>query len=273
MTVRELLKSYEINKRSAGLSEDTIERVLLNTNMYMRDMEIRRVSQLSTESIIQWGENKLRNGTARSTMYTYYNSLRSFLKHAESVGASVSIKYERVHCKPVYKQRKALRPAEIKRIIRYADAQAETLIRLMYISGMRISEAVGLTAKDLTDTTIFIQGKGDKVRPIFITEEILEELQSLAEFNEGDCFVDNDGNKLSRKKAYYYVKKAMIKAGFGDYSPHSLRHSFATELLRKGANLLQVSKMMGHSSVEVTQIYTHLVTEDIERTHRLLTRV
>lgn len=273
MSIKEMLRSYEINKRSAGLSEETIDRVVLNTEMYVRDMAVRRMSQISTDSIISWGENKLRNGVSRSTMYTYYNSLRSFMKHAESVGAEVSIQYERIHCKPVYKQRKALRPAEIRRIIRHADEQTESLIRLMYVSGMRIGEAVKLNQNDLTDTTIFIQGKGDKIRPVFVTDEILGTLRIAAEVNSGSCFVDTEGQQITRKKAYYFIKKAMVRAGFGDYSPHSLRHSFATELLRKGANLIQVSKMMGHSSVEVTQIYTHLITDDIERTHRLLTRV
>lgn len=273
VAIGEMLRSYEVSKRSAGLSEDTIERVLLNSHMYSRDTRTQRTGHITTESIVGWGESKLRTGVAHSTVSTYYNSLRSFLRHIESTGIELAIDYSKISCKPQYGRRVALKPNEIKRIIRFADTQTQILTRTMYTSGMRISEAVSLTAADLTDTTLFIRGKGKKVRPVFITGEILDTLTAMAYLNGGDCFVDQYGERLCRKKAYYRIKKAMCDAGYPHASPHSLRHGFATDLLRNGANLSQVQKMMGHSSPQITQIYEHLITEDIEKTHKLLTPV
>lgn len=273
MVISEVLQSYEVSKRSVGLSEDTIERVLLNTRMYSRDSGVYKTSHITTDSIVGWGEAKLRRGRSHSTVSTYYNSLRSFMNYAELRGAPLTVDYKQIACRPDYGRRIALKPREIKRILLFADPQTKLLIRTIYTSGMRISEALSLTSEDLHDTTLFVKGKGKKVRPVFVTKEILSELSVLALLNGGNCFIDTEGERLCRKKAYYRIKKAMCDAGYPHASPHSLRHGFATDLLRNGANLSQVQKMMGHSSPQITQIYEHLVTEDIEKTHKLLTPV
>lgn len=271
--IPELLQNYKEAKRARGLSQVTINRVVFNVEMFIGDSRIVSVDQLTTQAIITWGNYKL-DTCSRSTLYTYFNSLRAFLNYLDECDISYNVDKTRVHCKPLYKERTWLRPGQIRHIIRQADTQTGILIRLMYTSGMRVSEAISLTdAHTYEGTTLYILSKGGRQRPVFITERLLGELQTLATANGGFCFVDEIGAPLTRKKAYYYVKKACKRAGYPNCHPHTFRHSFCTELLRKGVSLSHASRLMGHANVSITQIYEHLIVDDIERAHMKLTRV
>lgn len=242
--------------------------------MFIRDMNISDIEQINTDLIIGWGDRKLTSGVAHSTLYTYYNSIRTFLVFVEMMGYMHGVDYKRIRCQPHYKHRVWLRPAEIKQIINAATPATAILIRFIYTAGLRLSEAVSIHGSQLEDgMTIFITGKGSKVRPVFVTKDILDDLRTLSIINGGYCFIDRSCEPLSRKKAYYLIKQAMIKAGYGHAYPHSLRHSFCTELLRKGVSLAHTSRLMGHASVSITQVYEHLITDDIEKAHKQLTKV
>ena len=270
---QKMLEQYKTRKKSTGYSQQTIDRVVLNVSMYLRGAKIKKFSQVTTKSILKWGENKLDTVT-RSTLYTYYNSIRSYIKFVRQMGIDIDVDETQVICKPHYKIRKWLTPSQIRQIIRKADYPADTLIRLMYTTGMRISEAISISEEDLLgDTTLHIRSKGGNMRPIFLTKELYEKLEVLSAENGGFCFVDQDGVPITRKKAYHVIKKAMVKAGYPTAYPHALRHSFATELLRKGVSLSHTQRLMGHASVSITQIYEHLVTDDIEKAHAKLTKV
>lgn len=272
-SIDELLLKYQLNKRSSGLQATTIDRVNLNVTMLVVDMNIFTADELTTDLIISWGNKKLER-IGQSTLYTYFNSIREFLNFLDDCGVSHNVDKTRIKCKPSYRQRTWLRPGQIKYIIRSADTQTGILIRLMYTSGMRVSEAISLTRDDLSDgTTLYIRGKGGKHRPVFITQKLLGELQTLATIHGGFCFVDDFGQQLTRKKAYYYVKKACVRAGHPECHPHTFRHSFCTELLRQGVSLSHAQRLMGHANVAITQHYEHLIVEDIEKAHTKLTRV
>ena len=150
------------------------------------------------------------------------------------------------------------------------------MIELMYGSGLRVSELCGLkfSQMDLTDKFLRIQGKGGKTRLVPIGDLAINALEAwkaerprlarkpdVAEF-----FITRRGKKMSRKTFWYNLKRYGVAAGLGrSVKPHSLRHSFATHLLRNGANLMSISQMLGHSSLSTTQIYTQLNNEDIIR--------
>lgn len=264
-----LLKQYQTSRRSAGYSEETIARVIANVENFAKDMNVRRVSQFTTDAALGWGERKLLKGIERSTLYAYYNSLRSFLNFVESIGIEHVAERERIRCRAIYKRMVWLRPGDVRRIINHAaDPSIATLIRLIFTTGMRISEAISVTHTHLEDdeNTIYIRAKGGNMRPVFITKQLHLDLCKLSS-DGGHCFVDSWGVPLDRKKAYYYIKQAMIRAGFPKAYPHSLRHSFTTDLLRKGASLSHVQRLLGHSNIAVTQRYEHLITDDIQKAH------
>lgn len=148
------------------------------------------------------------------------------------------------------------------------------LLEILYGTGARISEAVGLDIDDLDleSATVLLRGKGSKERMVPLGQYALGAIEAylvrgrphLAQNGAGGSgvFLNSRGGRLSRQSAWAVVGKAADKAGVSaEVSPHTLRHSFATHLLEGGANVREVQEMLGHASVTTTQIYT-LVTVD-----------
>lgn len=260
MKVSNLLSAYQQERHSSGYSDETIERVVLNITMYCRDMRVGSIERMTTESVLTWGGKKLNDGKKPSTVYAYYNSIKSFIKYLDEQGVKHDMEKERIKCKPVYQRMCVLRPADVRRIVKKADYHTGLLIRMMYSSGMRISEAINLRPHMIDGDEAYIKGKGGKVRTVFLTDQIASELAQIKD-GEEPFFC------LNRSDAYYRIKKAMIEAGYPNAYPHSLRHTFTTTMLRQGATLSHVQRMLGHSQISTTQRYEHLVTDDIHKAH------
>jgi integrase/recombinase XerD len=157
----------------------------------------------------------------------------------------------------------------------YRDTAA---IELLYGTGIRISELVGLDLEDIEfDTeTIVVTGKGSKTRMVPVGSVALSAVARYMQNERGTLLIKNKGlvtqrvflntrgKPLSRQSAWEVVVGAAKSAGVPGVSPHSFRHSYATHLLEGGADVRSVQELLGHSSVTTTQIYT-MVTVDTLR--------
>ena len=145
---------------------------------------------------------------------------------------------------------------------------------MLYGTGARISEAVGLDVDDIdtVDATVLLRGKGSKERLVPIGGYALDAVAAYltrtrpelvaASTPGGAMFLNSRGGRLSRQSAWAVLVKTAERAGVTrDVSPHTLRHSFATHLLDGGADVRVVQELLGHASVTTTQVYT-LVTVD-----------
>ena len=172
----------------------------------------------------------------------------------------------------------------------------KTMISLMLNTGLRLSEVINLKWKHLdlqTGKLKVVEGKGSKDRILWINNETLEKLRNWRERqvrevgNMDHVFTTKTGNKLDpsdvRSMIYTYSKKAGIQEEvekhytdeegnelLGTYKekkikPHTLRHTFATDLLRETNNLRLVQKTLGHADISTTQIYTHIVDSEMEK--------
>ncbi|MFC1568430.1 site-specific tyrosine recombinase XerD [Candidatus Margulisiibacteriota bacterium] len=153
------------------------------------------------------------------------------------------------------------------------------LLELLYATGMRASEAVGLNISDINFEVSFVKcfGKGSKERIVPINKITLELLKGYLEkgrpeFPRKDkeaLFIDKNGQRLSRQGLWLVIKKYVKQTGVkGKTSPHTLRHSFATHLLEKGADLRSVQEMLGHADISTTQIYTSVSRERLKRMYK-----
>ena len=144
------------------------------------------------------------------------------------------------------------------------------LIEVLYATGMRVSELVSIRPTDLNLTAGFLtcMGKGSKERLIPIGRQAVEWVRqyrsnSRSELTGPDCpwlFVNARGGRLSRVGFWKILKKHARQAGLPrDLSPHVLRHSFATHLLERGADLRSIQSLLGHADLSTTQIYTHIL--------------
>jgi integrase/recombinase XerD len=154
------------------------------------------------------------------------------------------------------------------------------LLELLYASGLRVSEALGLDRDDLSIDGAFVRvvGKGDRERLVPVGDVALEHLGRYVEgprigwlaishvepVDGGPLFLTERGRRLGRQQAWALVKRVASDAGLTDrVSPHTLRHSFATHLLEGGADLRVVQELLGHASISTTQLYTHVTGERI----------
>ncbi|MBU0502668.1 MAG: tyrosine recombinase, partial [Candidatus Margulisbacteria bacterium] len=150
------------------------------------------------------------------------------------------------------------------------------MLELLYATGMRASEAVNLNVADINMSVSFVKclGKGSKERIVPINKITLRLVKEYLEkgrprFPQNDkeaLFLDKNGQRLTRQGLWLTIKKYVKLTGVkGKTSPHTLRHSFATHLLEKGADLRSVQEMLGHADIATTQIYTSVSRERLKR--------
>ena len=144
------------------------------------------------------------------------------------------------------------------------------LITLLFSTGMRISEAMSLKSNMLKNETITILGKGNKERIVPILSivrdrfnEYLKELNNFGLNIKNDIFLKNNGKTMSIRDAQRIFEKIKVVCGFEHFSPHVMRHSFATYLLENGANINQIQVLLGHENLGTTQKYTKITKKSL----------
>lgn len=166
-----------------------------------------------------------------------------------------------------------------------AQHRAAALLELLYATGARISEAVGLDLDDLdlTHGTVRLYGKGAKERLVPVGSHARAALEtwtvrsrptlaaaaapSTGGRGAGAVFLNQRGGRLSRQSAWAIVRRAAATAGVPEATPHTLRHSFATHLLEGGADIRVVQELLGHASVVTTQIYTRVTVQTLREVY------
>jgi tyrosine recombinase XerC len=147
------------------------------------------------------------------------------------------------------------------------------ILETFYSTGIRISELVGLSTEDIDPIggVVKVMGKGKKERMVPIGDKAINAIRSYSEKKkkESDAlFLNKNGKRIStrgvRNIVWKYLRRAGIRQGV---SPHTLRHSFATHLLNRGADLRSVQELLGHVNLSTTQIYTHLTTERLKNVY------
>lgn len=155
------------------------------------------------------------------------------------------------------------------------DYRNKTILELLYSSGIRISELVNIKTPnyDSEECLIRIMGKGSKERivplgdyAINIMNDYINNYRPLINKKHTDyVFVNNRGDKISRQFIFKVIKKEALKKGIKkDISPHTLRHTFATHLLKNGADLRIIQELLGHENISTTQIYTHVTNNKLK---------
>lgn len=160
----------------------------------------------------------------------------------------------------------------------FPEHRDRLMLQLLYATGMRRAELVELLPSDVDSTTneIKLIGKGKKVRFVPISPALQNEIESYkekrtAEFEVCDqqLFVTDKGKKLYDKFIYSCITRLLSMATTKlRKSPHALRHSFATHLLNNGADLLSIKELLGHASLQATQVYTHTNIEELKKIYK-----
>ena len=222
----------------------------------------------------------------------YLTVLRAFLRYLVQEEELDVYPPDRItRFKEQERQVKVLFSEELERLLEAPDTNTRSgkrdkaMLELFFSTGLRLAELRGLNTKDLNFKTreISVRGKRGKIRVVFLSDAAADALQAYMESRIDDLtplFIRNperaamaappgENFRLSRISIYNCVKKCALKAGIvSDPSPHTLRHSFATDLLRNGADLRSVQEMLGHKDLSTTQIYTHVTNPQLKEVHK-----
>lgn len=158
----------------------------------------------------------------------------------------------------------------------------QAILELLYFTGMRVHELVTLNLQDFDNNRriIRVHGKGNKERLLPFTEtcrftilkyikEVRIKLAAQSKDPTNALFLNQQGKRLTNRGLEYILDQIEVKTGeFVGLHPHILRHSFATHLLEKGADLLVIQELLGHTSLNATQIYTHVTEEAMQSSYR-----
>lgn len=254
-----------------------------------------QVTEVTPELIRKWRLwlNRLGTNTSDELQKTTQNyhliALRSFLKYCakRDIPALSADKIELA--RTTRKQVTFLTTEEVERLFAACNIsniiglRDRAILELLFSSGLRVSELVGLDRDhiNLKRREFTVRGKGQKDRPIFISPDAAEWLSKyllqrqdnvkpLFVRYSGQKKIDTSGNfhRLTARSVQRMVAKTALLAGITKHvSPHTLRHSFATDLLMNGADIRSVQSMLGHSNISTTQIYTHVTDPHLKSIH------
>jgi integrase/recombinase XerC len=161
----------------------------------------------------------------------------------------------------------------------FAGIRNRTIIEFLYLTGMRRSELIGLRDNDvdMVDGSVKVTGKRNKQRIIPLVKPFLARLQeyinvrnnNVETLSNGWFFITDKGNKMYDKYVYntVYSYLAMVTT-IEKKSPHILRHTFATHMLNRGADLNSIKELLGHANLSATQIYTHNTFEKLKKVYK-----
>jgi len=217
-------------------------------------------------------------------------ALRAFLRYLAWRGIE-TLSAEKV---PVAKQGDReinfLESAEINNILAMTNTETisglrdRSMMEVLFSTGMRVSELVNLDTDDINFERgeIAVLGKGKKIRVVFLSKEALNWIDQYLKNRgfkrpehtpggaifEDPLFLSKKGDRITVRSVERIVKKYAELAGITkSVSPHTLRHSFATDLLIAGADIRSVQSMLGHSSITTTQVYTHVTDQHLKEVH------
>ncbi len=260
------------------LSEKSVESYSREIREFISYLSSLGLSEIPVESIYLENYIKKRSddGISERTVERVLSSLRSFYSFLiiEDIVTKNPAK-ELDRPKSHMRLPKTLSEKSVERLLdAFGDDELSlrdwALFELIYSSGMRISEALSLDVSsiDLESGSIRVIGKRDKERSVFIGSvsrealrlyliEVRPKLVKRKREKEKALFLNKNGTRLTRQGAYLKYKKIVENLGL-DATIHTLRHSFASHMISRGADIRSLQEMLGHSDIKTTQIYTHL---------------
>ncbi len=279
-------------KVEKGLSPNTVEayrRDLLKFEVFAKKRKL-TLEGVSRDDLVDFLAGLYREKLESRTVARHLVTLRNFFRFAQihdliTTDPSVNLESPKIRrTLPGY-----LKLEDVERLLNQPDQKTAMGIRdlamleVLYSTGLRVSELVGLRIGDLDSKMGCVRtiGKGDKERIVPIGKKALSmvekylqearpELLKKAKLSQSHAlFVNSRGAALSRvgvwKILSAYGRRAGLRVGL---TPHMLRHSFATHLLERGADLRSVQLMLGHADISTTQIYTHVVEERLKQIYK-----
>jgi integrase/recombinase XerD len=272
-----------------GLSRNTLDAYSRDINRYLEYLSLQGIEDIfrtTASGILGFLALEKKRGQSAKSMARNMSAIRTFYRFllTENVLNSDPLTNFQ-NPKAIRRLPEVLSLEEVDKLLVVPDVKKpkgkrdKALLEVLYATGLRVSELIHLSLNDLNLEVGYIRvfGKGSKERIIPVGEIALKEMRLYLEKARGEIlkkrkspylFIGNSGKSITRQALWKMIKKYARLAGIEkEISPHVLRHSFATHLLERGADLRSVQSMLGHVNISTTQIYTHVTRERLKDIH------
>jgi len=272
-----------------GLAELTLSAYQQDLLQFSRWLATHRQKLFDADqsSIQQFLAERFANGASARSNARLLSTLKQYYRYLIRIGERQDNPTALISAPKIHRSLpQSLGETDVEKLLDAPDLESNfglrdrCMLELMYSSGLRVSELVGLQLNQINTNLGLVRliGKGNKERVIPVGEEALHwlakyvkqarpGLQSTKSISDA-LFLSSRGTAITRQAFWQNIKKHLLKAGVKTvFSPHSLRHAFATHLLNHGADLRTVQMLLGHSSLSTTQIYTHIAQARLQSIH------
>ena len=272
-----------------GLADLTLSAYQQDLLQFSRWLATRsqKLFEAEQSSIQQFLAERFTNGASARSNARLLSTLKQYYRYLVRIGERQDNPTALISAPKIHRSLpQSLGEIDIEKLLDAPDLESNfglrdrCMLELMYSSGLRVSELVGLQLNQINTNLGLVRliGKGNKERVIPVGEEALHwlakyvkqarpGLQSAKSISDA-LFLSSRGSAITRQAFWQNIKKHLLKAGVKTvFSPHSLRHAFATHLLNHGADLRTVQMLLGHSSLSTTQIYTHIAQARLQSIH------
>lgn len=275
------LKSILDQKNYSKKTIENYNRDLNKFFKFLNDYKIKDIKKITKETVRLYFLKQKNNNISNRTLGRYYSSLNSFflysIEHEYSdVNPLKFIDYPK-YTKKIpeyiydYQLEKLLNEKTSENV--EIELRNKLIIHLLLDTGVRVSELVNIKVRDIDveERIIKVFGKGSKERFVFFTSKTKELLTNYLIKRKEKAITDNllinyKGEKLTERSVQKIIKLVGEKIGL-DIHPHLLRHTFATDLLNKGADIRMIQELLGHENLDTTQIYTHVSNSRVKEVY------
>ena len=282
---QEFLEYLEIEK---GRSLKTVENYDRYLTKFIKQADLKVAKDITDDAVRGFRLVINREGLKKNTQNYHLIALRTMLKYAAKRDVK-TLAPERIElAKTPGRELDLVGDQELKRLLDLPDLKTEkglrdkAILELLFSTGLRVSELCGLDddSINLDRDEFSVRGKGEKVRLVFLSDAARSAVKTYLSKRKSfgtALFLNNskinknkgDGGRLTPRSVERLVRAYAIKAGISKkFTPHTLRHVFATDLMSNGADIRSVQMMLGHSSVSTTQIYTHVTDKHLREIHK-----
>ena len=245
------------------MSEQTLHGKRWICREFLKTIKIDGLSELSNKHINEWIAEQTARGCSGRTINSRLVNLVAMLRYFQDMGISFPKLKLRliIKCKEQPPRRVYYTREQIEQVLRYADHLEWLLIKLCFDCGLRISELRNLRLMNLNGRMVTFIGKGSKARESYMSKEAKNRLDDWIQRNRISDFIwvrtPGKNEPMSVEDIRYLMRKPFYQAGFKNFYPHALRHSFATDIQKHGASLMETKEMLGHARIETTERYVH----------------
>ena len=245
------------------MSEQTLHGKRWICREFLKTIKIDSLSELSNKHINEWIAEQTARGCSGRTINSRLVNLVAMLRYFQDMGVSFPKLKLRliIKCKEQPPRRVYYTREQIEQVLRYADHLEWLLIKLCFDCGLRISELRNLRLMNLNGRMVTFIGKGSKARESYMSKEAKTRLDDWIQRNRISDFIwvrtPGKNEPMSVEDIRYLMRKPFYQAGFKNFYPHALRHSFATDIQKHGASLMETKEMLGHARIETTERYVH----------------